>query len=185
MVLASSSPRRIDLMDKLGFDFKVHIADIEEMKDDFAKPTKLVKINALKKSRSIALHYKKEVIISADTVVALGNRILHKPESLAEAKKHLKKLSGNKHSVYTGFNIINTANGKEIYDYEKTVVEFRKLGEDEIDYYVKNHKVLDKSGSYGIQDEFGSLFVKKITGDFYNVVGLPITKLYLNLLRIL
>ncbi|CAN5507131.1 Maf family protein [soil metagenome] len=184
-VLASSSPRRIELMDKLGFDFKVHISDVEELKDDHASPIKIVKVNALKKSRAIALNYKKEIIISADTVVSLGNRILHKPESLAEAKKHLKKLSGNTHSVYTGFNLINTSNGKELYDYVKTTVEFRKLKDDEIDYYVKNHKVLDKAGSYGIQDDFGCFFVKKITGDYYNIVGLPLARLYLNILKVL
>jgi len=175
-ILASKSPRRKYLLKQLGFDFKVAASNAVEVTEHNAH--KSVKINAQSKSRAVALKYKGRIVIGADTVVYLNEKILNKPKDLKEAKKYLRMLSGKKHVVYTGVNVINNVTGKEVYGHEKTVVEFRKLTNEEIDYYVDKFKPLDKAGAYGIQDDFGCLFINKITGDYYNVVGLPLVRLY-------
>jgi septum formation protein len=145
----------------------------------------MVRINSQYKSRKVAENYKNEIVIGADTIVVLGKEILGKPGNEKEAIKFLTMLSNKKHIVYTGFNIIDTKSGKEIFDFEKTTVHFRKLLLEEIKYYVRNHKPFDKAGSYGIQDDFGCLFIEKITGDYYNVVGLPLVKLFISLQELL
>jgi len=175
-ILASKSPRRKYLLKQLGFNFKVAVSNAEEVMEKNAH--KSVKINAQSKSRAVASKYKSRIVIGADTVVYLNNKILNKPKDLKEAKKYLRLLSGKKHVVYTGVNVINNVTGKEVYGHEKTVVEFRKLTNEEINYYVDKFKPLDKAGAYGIQDDFGCLFINKIIGDYYNVVGLPLVRLY-------
>ena len=175
-ILASKSPRRKYLLKQLGFDFKVVESNAEEVTEYNAH--KSVKINAQSKSRAVASGYKGRIVIGADTVVYLNEKILNKPKDLKEAKKYLRMLSGKKHVVYTGVNVINNVTGKEVYGHEMTVVEFRKLTNEEINYYVDKFKPLDKAGAYGIQDDFGCLFINKITGDYYNVVGLPLVRLY-------
>ncbi len=175
-ILASKSPRRKYLLKQLGFNFKVVESNALEITDKNAHRS--VKINSQRKSRVVALKHKNEIVIGADTVVYLKDKILNKPKDLNEAKRYLKLLSGKKHIVYTGVNVINNLTGKEVYGHEKTVVEFRNLTDEEINYYVEKFKPLDKAGAYGIQDDFGCLFIKKISGDYYNVVGLPLVKLY-------
>jgi len=175
-ILASKSPRRKYLLNQIGFNFKVVDSNAVEVTEKNAH--KSVKINAQSKSRAVALKHKDRIIIGADTVVYLNQKILNKPKDLKEAKKFLRMLSGKKHVVYTGVNVINNVTGKEVYGHEKTVVEFRKLTYEEINYYVDKFKPLDKAGAYGIQDDFGCLFINKITGDYYNVVGLPLVRLY-------
>jgi septum formation protein len=175
-ILASKSPRRKYLLNQIGFDFKVVESNAVEVTEKNAH--KSVKINAQSKSRAVALKHKDRIIIGADTVVYLNQKILNKPNDLKEAKKYLRMLSGKKHIVYTGVNVINNVTGKEVYGHEKTVVEFKKLTDEEINYYVDKFKPLDKAGAYGIQDDFGCLFINKITGDYYNVVGLPLVRLY-------
>lgn len=175
-ILASKSPRRKHLLKQLGFDFQVAESNVREISGKI--PHLSVRTNAQRKSRAVAHNHKDKIVISADTVVYLNNRILNKPGNLKEAAKYLKMLSGKKHIVYTGVNVVNNITGKEKYGHEKTTVEFRKLTDDEINYYVKKFKPLDKAGAYGIQDDFGCLFIEKITGDYYNVVGLPLVKMY-------
>lgn len=184
-ILASKSPRRSELLKQIGFKHKVVDSKSEELEVSKYNPVKLVKINALKKSRIVAEGYKNEIVIAADTIVLIGNTILHKPSSLKEAKQYLKKLSGKKHSVYTGLNVINTKNGKEQFAYEKTEVYFRKLSDEEINYYVDKFKPLDKAGAYGIQDGFGCLFIDKIKGDHHNIIGLPLVKLYTTIKKVI
>lgn len=183
-VLASKSPRRAELLKQIGLKFVTVDSDIEELEERYHDPLSLVKYNSLSKSRKVSFDYKKEIVIGADTIVVLGKEILNKPKSTTQAKEYLNKLSNKKHFVITGFNIINTKNGNEIFDYEKTTVYFRKLADDEINYYIRNFKPLDKAGAYGIQDDFGCLFIKKIEGDYYNIIGLPVAKLYEKLLKI-
>jgi septum formation protein len=175
-ILASKSPRRKYLLKQIGFNFRVVESNAIEVTEKDAH--KSVKINSQRKSRAVASKYKNRIIIGADTVVFLNEKILNKPKDLNEARKFLKTLSGKKHFVYTGVNVINKVTGKEVYGLEKTVVEFRNLTNEEINYYVDKYKPLDKAGAYGIQDDFGCLFISKITGDYYNVVGLPLVKLY-------
>lgn len=177
-ILASKSPRRAALLKQIGLKSVSVDSNVTELEEKNYNPIQLIKHNSLLKSRNVALNYSKEIIIGADTIVLLGKEILNKPKDNKQAVKYLKALSNCKHYVYTGINIINTKNGKEIFDYERTTVHFRKLNDDEINYYVKNYKPLDKAGAYGIQDDFGCLFIEKIVGDYYNIVGLPLYKLY-------
>lgn len=177
-ILASASPRRAGLLRQLGFKFVSIESKAVEMEIPDNDPVHSVKHNSVIKSRTVAALFKKEIVIGADTVVVHGNKIINKPKNLKDAENILERLSGKVHSVYTGVNVINTSNGKEIFSYEKTSVYFRKLDRDEISYYVKKHRPLDKAGAYGIQDDFGCLFIKKIEGDYYNIVGLPLVKLY-------
>ncbi|MBS1516164.1 MAG: septum formation protein Maf [Bacteroidetes bacterium] len=184
-MLASKSQRRANLLTQIGLKHKIVDSKSDELEVSKYNPIKLVQINALNKSRIVAANYKNEIVIGADTIVLIGKTILHKPANLKEAKAYLKMLSGKKHYVYTGLNVINTKNGKEEFAYEKTEVFFRKLKDDEINYYVNKFKPLDKAGAYGIQDDFGCLFIEKINGDYYNIVGLPLVKLYTTIQKVI
>jgi septum formation protein len=176
-VLASVSPRRIQLLEMIGLNFISIGSGVEEI-DSASNPVLTVKRNALAKSREVAFKFQNEIVIGADTIVVLGKHTLNKPANLKQAREYLRRLSGKKHIVYTGVNVINTKNGNEVFGYEKTVVQFRDLTDDEIDFYVKKFRPLDKAGAYGIQDDFGCLFINRIEGDYYNIVGLPLVKLY-------
>ncbi len=184
-ILASKSERRKKLLKQIGLDFKVDVSNVSEEESEKGSPINIVMKNSVLKSQSVARKYTGEIIIGADTIVLLDNRIFHKPKNLNEAKEYLRQLSGRKHKVYTGFNIIDTKYNVEIFNYEKTIVDFRKLSDDEISYYVNKYKPTDKAGAYGIQEDFGCLFIKGISGDYYNVVGMPLTKFYETLLLIL
>ncbi len=120
----------------------------------------------------------KGIIIAADTIVVFDGRTMGKPVSEANAKKMLKLLSGNQHKVYTGLVILDTNSGKIFKTFEVTSVKFRQITNKEIEFYVNGGSPMDKAGAYGIQDDLGSTFVEKITGDYFNVVGLPVTKTY-------
>ncbi|MBI5401975.1 MAG: septum formation protein Maf [Ignavibacteriae bacterium] len=184
-ILASRSERRKKLLNQLGLSFVVVDSNADEINSNKISPVKLVKINSENKSRKVAGKYKSEIIIGSDTIVVLGKMVLGKPRNEKEAVRFLSRLSNKKHIVYTGINLIDTKTSKEIFSYEKTEVHFRKLKTDEIKHYVENHKPLDKAGAYGIQDDFGCLFINKIAGDYYNVVGLPLTNLFLSLQKLL
>jgi septum formation protein len=184
-ILASRSERRKKLLKQIGLNFIIKDSNISEINSNSYHPIKLVKLNSINKSRKVAEKYNNEIIIGADTIVVLDKKILGKPKNEKQAEDYLNRLSGKKHIVYTGFNIIDTKNRKEVFAYEKTNVYFRDLSSDEINYYVKHHKPFDKAGAYGIQDDFGCLFIKKIEGDYYNVVGLPLVKLFLSLQKLL
>lgn len=182
--LASKSPRRRKLLKQLGIKFKSFSVDIEEEVLDGEHPIKCVKRLAAEKMEVAKQKVKRGIIITADTIVVLDKRVIGKPKNKIEAESFLKTLSGRIHTVYTGFTVYNTDSEVEITDYEKTKVEFRKLETDEIKDYVNGGSPMDKAGAYGIQDDFGAVFVKKINGCYYNVVGLPLTKLYKTLRNI-
>lgn len=186
-VLASKSPRRSKLLKQIGLNFITYDSKSDELEHSELGAIDLIKHNSKLKSQKAASGKKKfkgKIIIGADTVVVLDNKIINKPRDSKDAFEILKSLSGKKHFVYTGINIINMNTGKEIFDHERTSVYFRKLEYDEIKYYVKTHKPLDKAGAYGIQDDFGCLFIEKISGDYYNIVGLPLLRLFKNLKKI-
>lgn len=185
LILASTSPRRKKLLAQLNLKFEVLPVEIDERRKGSETPLKMVKRLALEKLHEARKQLKGGIIITADTIVVLNGEILGKPRNKSEAEKMLKKLSGKTHTVYTGYSIHNSIIDKTITDYEKTLVTFRKLGDKEIENYVKTGSPLDKAGAYGIQDDFGAVFVKKINGDFYNVMGLPIAGLYMNLLKVI
>jgi septum formation protein len=183
--LASKSPRRKKLLRQLNLKFKVIAVEINERRIGKESPVSMVKRLAILKLKSAKELVKGGIIITADTIVVLNNEVIGKPDSKAEAKKILGKLSNNTHSVFTGFAVYNSENEKTIIDYERTQVTFRALSSKEIEIYIETGSPMDKAGAYGIQDDFGAVFVKKINGDYYNVVGLPIAKLYTNLLKVI
>jgi len=183
--LASRSPRRKKLLQQMNLEFKVISVEIDESRQGNESPLKMVKRLAAEKLAEARKSIDEGIIITADTTVVLDGEILGKPGNENEAKEMLSILSGKIHTVYTGFAVCNTKKGKTIVDYEKTKVTFRELEKKEIQDYVKTRSPMDKAGAYGIQDDFGAVFVKKINGDYYNVVGLPVSRLYTNLLKVL
>jgi septum formation protein len=181
-ILASKSARRIKLLEQIGLNFKSIDSNFDELELSYHNPGKLVLHNSENKAGIVAKKYSNEIVIGADTIVVLKKKILNKPANLKEAALYLSELSGNVHTVYTGICVIDTSQNKKITGVEKTRVHFREIPKNEIDYYVKTYKPLDKAGAYGIQDDFGCLFIDKIAGDYYNVVGLPLVNLY-NILK--
>lgn len=183
--LASKSPRRRKLLNQLNVKFKILNTDVDESVHNGETPANIVKrlsIHKLEKAKGMV---KEGIIITADTIVVLNGKVIGKPEDEIDAVRILKKLSGKTHIVYTGFSVYNSRNKKVITGYEKTFVTFRELNSGEIKDYVLTGSPMDKAGAYGIQDDFGAVFVKKISGCYYNVVGLPLTKLYQSLIRII
>jgi septum formation protein len=180
--LASKSPRRRKLLKQLGIKFKAFSVNSSEDFLDGEHPVDCVKRLALEKMGIAKQRVKDSIIITADTIVVLQGIVIGKPTSKTIAVKILSLLSGKVHTVYTGFCVLNQKTNKQLLDYEKTEVEFRVLKKDEIIDYVEGGSPMDKAGAYGIQDDFGTVFVKRINGCYYNVVGLPLTKLY-NALR--
>jgi len=180
--LASKSPRRRKLLKQLGIKFKsFSVNSIEEFFDG-EHPVECVKRIAFEKMELAKKKVNNGIIITADTIVVLDKIVLGKPQNEKDAIKILSMLSGKKHTVFTGFCVLNQKTKEQIVNYEKTEVEFRKLNIDEIVDYVNGGSPMDKAGAYGIQDDLGAVFVKRIHGCYYNVVGLPLTSLY-NALR--
>lgn len=183
--LASKSPRRKKLLQSLNLNFETVVVDCEEKIKHGEKPANVVQRLAKEKLNAALGKIKRGIIITADTIVVIDGRIIGKPKSKKDAADILKFLSGRTHIVYTGFSVCNTKTGRTITDFEKTRVSFRKLETEEISKYIATGSPLDKAGAYGIQDDFGAVFVEKINGCYNNVVGLPLTKLYQALLRII
>lgn len=181
--LASKSPRRRKLLKQLGLNFKAFSVDLYEEVLDGEHPIQTVKRLALYKMDEAVKKIKSGIVITADTIVVLNKEIIGKPKNKSDAEKILKKLSGKTHTVYTGFAIYNSLKRKTIVDYEKTLVTFRDLSGKEIKDYISSGSPMDKAGAYGIQDDFGAVFVSKINGCYYNVVGLPLSKLYSALIK--
>lgn len=176
IILASTSPRRLELLRGLGLKVKVVSSRVKESKFSIKNPEKLVKTLALIKAQEVARRTKDGLVIGADTVVVLKGKILGKPKDSKEAKSMLRKLSGRTHEVLTGLAVIDASSGKTIGDFVRTGVKFRKLTDKEIANYVTSDKPFDKAGAYAIQEKAG-LFIEKIDGCYFNVVGLPLARL--------
>lgn len=176
IILASSSPRRIKLLDDLGLEFSVIKNEIKESEFDEENPADLVKTLAQAKAKDVAEKVDEGLVIGADTIVVLENKILEKPEDAREAKEMLRKLNNRTHTVMTGLAVINASTGSKTVSCVNTEVSFRKLTEKEISDYVSTGEPLDKAGAYGIQG-IGGVFVEKINGCYYSVVGLPLSRL--------
>jgi len=176
IILASTSPRRLELLRGLGLKVKVIGSRVRESKFNISDPEKLAKTLALTKAQEVARRMKSGLIIGADTIVVLKGKILGKPNDEEEAKSMLRKLSGRTHEVLTGLAVIHAPSGKTRVDFVRTKVKFRKLVEEEIASYVATGKPFDKAGAYAIQEKAG-LFVEKIYGCYFNVVGLPLARL--------
>lgn len=179
LVLASASPRRRELLARLGLDFDVLPSDADETWPDGVAPGEAAAVIALRKAAQVSRQRPDALVLGADTVVVLDGVVLGKPPTPEAARTTLRTLSGRTHTVYTGLALVyRTA---EVTAFEGTDVTFAPLADAEIDAYVETGSPMDKAGSYGIQD-LSALFVERIEGDFYNVVGLPLHRLYRTLL---
>lgn len=176
IILASASPRRREILQMAGIDFTVCVSDVDESSDANASPCELVCALARKKAEAVAALHPGKTVLGADTVVCIDGMALGKPKNRNDAHTMLMKLSGRKHEVFTGFCILRGEHC--INDYERTAVCFRELGEDEINWYLDTGEPFDKAGAYAIQGK-GGLLIRRIEGDYYNVVGLPICRIFM------
>lgn len=174
LILASASPRRKEIMETAGLLFSVHVSDTDETLPDGITASDAVTELSYRKALAVAKKFPEDTVIGADTVVTLDGIILGKPSDEDDAKKMLRTLSGRTHQVFTGVCIIK--NGKANRFFEKTDVTFFDLSDEEIQSYIATGEPMDKAGAYGIQGR-GCTLVKKICGDYFNVVGLPVARL--------
>ena len=182
IVLGSSSPRRIELIKNLGFVCEVRKKEVEEIYPSDMKADKVPEyLSELKAQPLTSAIQQNEVLLTSDTVVVLNNRILEKAENAKEAKEMLLELSGKSHEVITGVHLYHP--DKKMSFTVKTKVFFKTLTLAEIDYYIKHFQPFDKAGAYGIQEWIGQIGVQKIEGCFYNVMGLPVNKVWETLHR--
>jgi len=181
-ILASKSPRRQHLLKSLGIDFQVVVKEVEE---DF--PSELPKVEipvylARLKAQPFRNQLKPDdLLITADTIVWHRGKVLGKPSGITEAKKMLSELSGSEHVVVSGVCLTSVDKQKTFYSVSN--VQFKELSDDEIDYYISSFKPFDKAGAYGIQEWIGCIGIKHIEGSFYNIMGLPVQKLYEEILQ--
>jgi septum formation protein len=178
VILASASPRRKQLLKQMGIDFQVITSDIDEGSLRDMPGPEMVKELARMKAEVVASRLNdKEIVIGADTIVSLDNKVLGKPLDHQDAVQMLTMLSGKKHTVYTGVAIIDTQNSKNEVFVVDTKIYMKDMSQKEIIEYVNTKEPLDKAGAYGIQGK-GGVFVDKIEGDYFSVMGLPISKIY-------
>lgn len=182
IILASESPRRKELLKKTGLKFKVDKSDYEENMIVGLKPNELAIWHSAGKARAVARRYENALIISADTIVVLKNRVFGKPRNVKEAKEMLETLSGKVHTVVTGYTILDTDSRKSLSCAVESKVFFKRLSESEINTYIRSGEPMDKAGAYGVQG-LGAVIVRRIEGDFFNVMGLPLHSLTQNLKR--
>lgn len=176
ILLASQSPRRKELLSSLGFDFEVVKIDCEEIVPEHIKVGESAAYLSELKANAFRNLIDDEVLLTADTVVAIDEQFLGKPEDENEAKKMLRLLSGKTHQVYTAITIKTL--DKTITETDVADVEFDEISDEEIDFYIQNYKPFDKAGSYGIQEWLGMAKIKNIKGSFYTIMGLPTHLVY-------
>ncbi|MCW5908663.1 MAG: septum formation protein Maf [Chitinophagales bacterium] len=177
IILASKSPRRVELMKMAGFTFDVKTKNVDEIHPDGVDVYSVPLYLAQKKAEAFANEISpSHIVIGADTVVILNGKIYEKPADRTEAIDMLSKLSGNMHEVVTGVHIYSA--GKQVSFSDKTSVYFNSLTNEEIAYYVDTYKPYDKAGSYACQEWIGAVGIQRFEGDFFNVMGLPVNKVY-------
>ena len=177
LVLASASPRRKWLMNELGVSFSVQPKNIEEIYPENLKAQEIpLFLSNLKANAFSQEELEGKIVLTSDTIVWLNGAELQKPKDLNDAKRMIKLLSGATHEVFTAITIRTSE--QSISDFDRTEVTFRELTEEEIDFYVEKYQPLDKAGSYGIQEWIGYVGIEKIEGCYFNVMGLPLRKVY-------
>lgn len=183
LILASKSPRRQHLMREMGLEFEVRLHAVDESFPVNLRKEEVAVFLCEKKAAAFTAEEirENEILITADTIVCLGDEILNKPANRAEAIEMLQKLSGVSHEVITG--VCLRSNQKQHSFFVNTTVYFKKLTGSEIEYYVDRYKPFDKAGSYGIQEWIGFIGIERIVGSYFNVVGLPTARLYAELKR--
>ena len=176
-ILASKSPRRQQLLQSLGIPFEVRVKETDEIYPEGMDRNEIpVYLAKLKAHAFLAELKEKDLLITADTIVVLGNDVIGKPEDQQDAKRMLEQLSGKEHQVISG--VCLTSVHREIAFFAVSNVRFKKLIVDEIDFYISHFKPFDKAGAYGIQEWIGYIGITHIEGSFYNVMGLPVQRLY-------
>ena len=178
-ILASKSPRRKNLLSQIGFKFSVVDSQFKEYKNNNVPPEALTETLAREKALSVAKIYPHNIIIGADTIVTIGNKILGKPKDENESFEMLNLISGKSHEVITGVAFIQLSKNIDHTFNQQTIVTIADISKKEISSYIERYKPFDKAGSYGIQDGF-SLYIKKLQGCYYNVMGLPIFEFFRN-----
>ena len=185
LILASPSPRRKELLEKIGLPFTVQPAKGEERITQKSPAAVVMELSRQKAEEIAAAQTGDCIIIGADTVVARGDKIMGKPKDAADAKQMLRSIADDCHQVYTGVTLIRTgAHPQSVTFQEKTDVFLYPISDAELDAYIASGDPMDKAGAYGIQGDF-AIYVKRIAGDYYNVVGLPIGRVYQELKRML
>jgi len=177
-ILASSSPRRKHLLEQIGLSFTVIPSPFEEIIPEGMPPDEIVRRLALEKANAIAIDYPDALCLGADTIVVLAGHVLGKPVDSGDAISMLRRLSGHTHTVFTGFALIHPISHRRISAFEATQVTFAEMTDAEIFAYVSSGSPLDKAGAYGIQDDLGALYIERIEGDFFTVMGLPLHHFY-------
>jgi septum formation protein len=180
IILASKSPRRQQFFKDLDLDFTIQLKEVEEIYPKELKGSEITDFLADLKSKPFTNLLDTDLLITSDTIVWLDNTPLGKPKNEEEAFKMLRSLSGKKHEVITSISIKTNQFQKIVND--TTVVSFKELTDREINYYIKNYQPFDKAGAYGIQEWIGFIAINKIEGSYFNVVGLPVHKLYKELM---
>ena len=183
IILASQSPRRAEILRMIGVNFKVDSSNINEEMNQKIEQNEIAMNISKAKAEKISQKYPNNIIIGADTIVVYNEKIFGKPKDKNESRKMLKALSGDCHKVITGVTIMNKKLGVLKNFSESTKVFVQTIPTKQIEFYVNNYNTLDKAGSYGIQEWF-SVWIKKINGCYYNVMGLPVSKLYKHLTEI-
>ena len=178
LVLASQSPRRRDLLDQFGLSFVVDPSDADEQVPAGRTPPEVVQQLALEKAVVVSRRHPEALTLAADTLVVHEGTVLGKPIDDAEACAMLRRLSGTRHTVFTGVALVHPATGRRTTAAEATQVTFAPLSDAEIRAYVATGAPMDKAGAYGIQHGLGMAFVAHLDGDFFNVMGLPLHRLY-------
>ncbi len=178
IILASASPRRRELLQQMGLRYEMQVSGIDEAVLESLPARERVMTLAQKKAETIAARNPDALVIGADTIVVLGNQVLEKPTDETDALAMLTMLSGRCHSVLTGLSLVGPGIQKASLHCEETQVYFRDLDKDEIHWYIRSGEYADKAGAYGIQGK-AALFVNRIEGCYFNVVGLPLTALFL------
>jgi septum formation protein len=177
IILASASPRRKELLKQLiGDNFRVYVSSYEESPNPELSPDELLMKHSAEKARDAAEHFNSGIVIAADTSVIYKGEILGKPHTPEKAEEMLKKLSGKKFKVVTGLTVLDLDTGEEISESESTIVWMDKLSKEQILAYIRTEEPLDKAGAFAAQGK-GAVFVKKVEGDFFNAVGLPLFRL--------
>ncbi|NGQ94312.1 septum formation inhibitor Maf [Brevibacillus sp. SYP-B805] len=173
IILASSSPRRRELLQAIGMPFTVMTSDVDEETSPGLSPAEIVESLALRKARAVAGKEKEGLVLGADTIVVLDGRVLGKPKDEEDAFRTLQALQGREHTVYSGVALVDAATGREEVAHCSTLVRIRPLAEREIRAYIATGEPMDKAGSYAIQG-LGATIVEGIEGDYFTVVGLPL-----------
>lgn len=182
VILASGSPRRQQFFKDLGIDFSIQVKEVEEVYPAHLQGSEITDYLADLKSKAFTNLATNDLVITSDTIVWLENKPLEKAKNESEAFEMLQKLSGKKHEVITSVSI-KSANFQKIFN-NTTQVYFKKLTDEEIRFYIKNYQPFDKAGAYGIQEWIGFIGIEKIEGSYFNVMGLPVHKLYEELMKL-